>query len=55
MNKQNNLYEPILNFRKDKPQLQIKSITLDELYENAFFPKEEKSQSEYAQNTTTWD
>ena len=37
------------------PQMQIKNITHDKLYENAFFPAEELSQSEYAQNTTAWD
>ena len=55
MENQKTLYEPVLNFRKDQPQMQIKNITQGELYENAFFPAEEKSQSEYAQNTTTWD
>lgn len=55
MEHQKHLYEPILNFRKNKPQMQIKNITHDELYENAFFSEEENSQSEYAQNTTTWD
>lgn len=55
MENQKTLYEPVLNFRENKPQMQIKNITHDELYKNAFFPEEEKSQSEYAQNTTTWD
>ena len=55
MENQTSLYEPILNFRKNKPQMQIKTITHDELYETAFFSNNEKSQSEYAQNTTTWD
>ena len=55
MNQKERLYEPIINFRKDKPQMQIQTITHDKLYENAFFPAEEPSQSEYAQNTTAWD
>ena len=55
MENQKILYEPVLNFRKNKPQMQLKNITHDELYETAFFSEEEKSQSEYAQNTTTWD
>ena len=55
METQKPLYEPVLNFRKNKPQMQIKNITHDKLYETAFFAKEENSQSEYAQNTTTWD
>lgn len=55
METKNNLYEPVLNFRENKPQMQIKPSEHDKLYEKAFFPAEETSHSEYAQNTTTWD
>lgn len=55
MDNNTNLYEPVLNFRKNKPQMQIINTEQDSLYEKAFFPGEEKSQSEYALNTTTWD
>lgn len=55
MKQKEDLYEPIIDFRKNKPKIQIQTITHDELYENAFFSKEENSQSEYAQNTAAWD
>lgn len=32
-----------------------KNEIFSELYEKAFFGKEDKSSSEYALNTTTWD
>ena len=48
-------YEPIINFRENKPQMQIRHTEHDELYEKAFFPGEETTHSEYALNTTTWD
>lgn len=48
-------YEPILNFRKGKPQMQTETDKHDELYKQAFFSSEEISHSEYALNTTTWD
>ena len=55
MENKKQLYEPVLNFRKNKPQIQIENVTHSDLYEKAFFSKEENSQSEYAQNTATWD
>ena len=55
MENRNNLYEPVINFREQRPQMQLTTIEHDILYEKAFFPGEEKSQSEYALNTTTWD
>lgn len=48
-------YEPVLNFRENRPQMQVKHTEQEELYEKAFFPMEEKNHSEYALNTTTWD
>ncbi len=55
MDDKNNLYEPVLNFRENKPQMQTEHTKHDKLYEKAFFPGEETSHSEYALNTTTWD
>lgn len=49
------LYEPIVDFREQRPQILLSNIEHDALYEKAFFASEEKPQSEYAQNTTTWD
>ena len=48
------LYEPVVNFREQRPQILLSTIEHDALYEKAFFA-EEKSQTEYAMNTTTWD
>lgn len=55
MENKKTLYEPVINFREQRPQMQITNIEHDTLYEKAFFADEEKSQSEYAQNTTAWD
>lgn len=55
MENKNDLYEPVISFRKSKPQMQISHIEHEKLYEKAFFPAEEISYSEYALNTTTWD
>lgn len=49
------LYEPVLNFRENKPQMQIRTIKHDELYEKAFFTEDNHSGSEYTLNTTAWD
>ena len=55
MESKKDLYEPVLDFRKDKPEIQIGQTEYGELYEKAFFPAEETHHSEYALNTTTWD
>ena len=55
MDNKNNLYEPVIDFRKDKPQMQMTHTEHDILYEKAFVPREEISHSEYALNTTAWD
>ena len=54
MENQTETYEPVINFREQRPQILLTSIAHDALYEKAFF-SEEKSQTEYAMNTTTWD
>ena len=55
MENRTELYEPVVNFREQRPQILVSTIEHDALYEKAFYNGEEKSQSEYAQNTTTWD
>jgi hypothetical protein len=55
MNQNEAKYEPVLNFRKNKPQMQTEHVRHEELYEKAFLAKEETSHSEYGQNTTAWD
>ena len=54
MENRTELYEPAVNFREQRPQILVATIEHDTLYEKAFF-SEETSQSEYSQNTTTWD
>lgn len=48
-------YEPVINFRKNRPQMQVKHVEHDTLYEKAFLSSEDSGKSEYTQNTTTWD
>jgi len=55
MESKKNLYEPVIKFRKQRPQIQINPIEYKELYEKAFLAGEDPSKSEYALNTTTWD
>lgn len=55
MEKKENLYEPVINFRENRSQIQIKREESTELYEKAFFTEEPHTSSEYALNTTTWD
>ena len=55
MDSTQNLYEPVVNFRETRPQMQLETSEHHELYEKAFFPTEEASHTEYALNTTTWD
>lgn len=55
MENKNELYEPVIDFRKNKPQIQTSNTEHEILYQKAFFPEEETSHSEYALNTTTWD
>ena len=55
MERKENLYEPVVNFREQRPQIPFTAAEHDALYEKAFFNEEENSQSEYSQNTTTWD
>ena len=55
MDNKSDLYEPVVDFRKNRSQIQINPADHHELYEKAFFPAEETSHSEYALNTTSWD
>ena len=36
-------------------QIQYVPVKLDDLYEKAFYSREEDTNSAYSQNTTTWD
>lgn len=45
----------ILNFSKCRCDILLAPIKVDSLYEQAFFPWGEETDSEYARNTTSWD
>ena len=44
-----------IDFKEKIPEVLLKSEKPDPLYEKAFLSGEDKSKTEYAQNTTTWD
>lgn len=55
MEEKQELYEPVVNFREQRPQILVTTVEHDALYEKAFFSGEDLSQTEYAMNTTAWD
>lgn len=48
-------FAPQTDFKEQTPEIQLKDVKPDPLYEKAFLSREDKSTTEYAQNTTTWD
>lgn len=50
-----NLYTPVVSFKKQRSEMQINNTEHNKLYEKAYLSKEDVCQTEYAQNTTTWD
>ena len=44
-----------VDFKEQTPEVLLKNEKPDPLYEKAFLSREDKSTTEYAQNTTTWD
>ena len=44
-----------VDFNEQTPEVLLKTEKPDPLYEKAFLSREDKSKTEYAQNTTTWD
>ena len=55
MKKNENMYEPVVSFKEQTPEMLIGTENENPLYEKAFFSAEDKSQTEYAKNTTAWD
>lgn len=53
-NKENEFASQI-DFKEQPPEIQLKEVKPDPLYEKAFLSREDKNTSEYARNTTTWD
>ena len=45
----------MVDFKDVTPEVLIREKELDPLYVEAFLSRDEKSTSEFAQNTTTWD
>ena len=50
-----NDFAPQIDFKEQTPDVLLKTEKPDPLYEKAFLSREDKSKTEYAQNTTTWD
>lgn len=55
MKEKENLYEPVVSFKKQTPKMLFDTVTEPTLYEKAYLAAEDKCQTEYAMNTTTWD
>ena len=53
--KKENEFAPQIDFKEQTPEMQLKEVKPDPLYEKAFLSREDKNTSEYAWNTTTWD
>ena len=52
--KKQNDFAPQIDFKEQTPEMQLKEVKPDPLYET-FLSREDKNTSEYARNTTTWD
>ena len=55
MQKKDTQFVPQVDFKEQTPDVLLKTEKSDPLYEKAFLSGEDKSKTEYAQNTTTWD
>lgn len=55
MKKEKTQFVPKIDFKEQTPEVLIGSKKRDPLYEEAFLSREDKSESEFAENTTTWD
>ena len=53
--KKQNGFAPQIDFKEQTPEMQLKEVKPDPLYEKAFLSREDQNTSEYARNTTTWD
>ena len=55
MQKNDTGFVPQVDFKEQTPEVLLKNEKPDPLYEKAFLSREDKSTTEYAQNTTTWN
>ena len=53
--KKDNGFDHRIDFKEQTPEMQLKEVKPDPLYEKAFLSREDKNTSEYARNTATWD
>lgn len=53
--KKENEFAPRIDFKEQTPEIQLKEVKPDPLYEKAFLSREDKNTSEYTRCTTTWD
>ena len=55
MEKEKKEYVPQPDFSDVTPEMLVVDPKANELYEKAFYSREEDNDSEYCRNTTTWD
>ena len=55
MEREKTNYVPQPDFSDVTPKMTVREEKSDALYEKAFYSHEEVNDSEYCQNTTTWD
>ena len=55
MQKKDECFFQLVDFKEQTPEILLKEEELDPLYVKAFLSRENKSETEYALNTTTWD
>ena len=53
--KKQNDFAPQIDFKEQTPEMQLKEVKSNPLYEKVLLSREDKNTSEYARNTTTWD
>lgn len=55
MEKDKTEFVPLSDFSDVTPEMLLENPKPNPLYEKAFYSREEVNDSEYCQNTTTWD
>ena len=48
-------FVPTVDFKEQTPEMLLKEVKTDHLYEKALLSTEDTAKTEYARNTTTWD
>lgn len=55
MKKKYSQFVPNIDFKEQTPEILLKAEKINALYEKSFLFREDKCNTEYSQNTTTWD